>query len=353
MIAAFDAMVEQFLEKDLFSGVILLARDGQPLYQRACGLANRMYPTENKIDTRFATASLTKMFTAVAVLQLIEKGQIDWDTEVTAYLELQDSAISDQVTVRHLLTHTSGIADYTDEEDALGFENLWRTIGPCAADTPSKLMPFFIDEPALQPPGVGFEYSNAGYILLGLILERATGQPFTDVIQRQVFQKSGMNHTDFIPMSRVVPGLAEGYVPVRDGENCLIGWERNIYSIPAFGLPDGGAYSTAWDLTHFMRSLRKGKLLGPDYTKQMLMPAVAVDRTWHYGCGLWFDVEEGKVLRYGHTGEDPGVSARVYYYPPFDLDLVILGNQSYCAGGMDWQLHQLIMEEAARFATRE
>lgn len=348
MIDAFDPVIDQFLERELFSGVVLLARDGAPLYQRACGQANRMAGTPNRMETRFATASLTKMFTAAATVQMIEKGAYHWDTPVVPYLELGEVAVPPSVTVLQLLTHTSGIADYTDEEDPMGFENLWKAIGPCAVKTPGQLLPFFMDEAPHQAPGVGFEYSNAGYILLGLMLEKASGLTFDEVIRRQVFQRAGMNYSDFIPLTRVAADLAEGYMPIRDGENLLLGWERNIYSVPAWGLPDGGAFSTAWDLVHFMRSLRSGGLLGPRMTEAMLKPLVPVDRTWHYGCGLWFDVEEGRVIRYGHTGEDPGVSGRVYHYPLFNLDLVILGNQSYCAGDLDWQLHHLILEEAAR-----
>lgn len=350
MIDAFDRMMDTFLEKELFSGVVLLARDGHPLYQKACGQANRMCGTPNRMETRFATASLTKMFTAVAVIQMIEAGKVNWETSVVEYLGLQNGAIPTTVTVEHLLTHTSGIADYIDEEDPMGFENLWKMLSPNSVDSPQKLLPFFMDEDPLQAPGIGFEYNNAGYILLGMVLEKAMGLSYDEVIRRGIFQRAGMNHSDFIPLTRVAGDLAEGYIPVRDGENFLICWERNIYSLPAHGLPDGGAYSTAWDLVHFLRGLRKGSLLSGPYTERVLTPQVTVDRNWKYGYGLWFDEEEGALVRYGHTGEDPGVSARAYHYPLFNLDLVILGNQSYCAGDLDWQFHQIIMEEAARTA---
>lgn len=352
MVDAFEEMLNHFTEKDLFSGVVLLVRDGHPLYQKACGLANRSCVTPNRIETRFATASVTKMFTAVAVVQMIESGRLKFETPVMEYLGLPNTAIPREVTLFHLLTHTSGIADYLDDEDPAGLENLWKVLGSSAIDSPGKLLPFFMDEKSVQNPGIGFDYNNAGYILLGLVLEKAAGLPYDEVIRHQIFQKAGMNHSDFIPLARVVTDLAEGYIPIRDGDNYLMGWERNIYSLPAYGLPDGGAYCTAWDLVHFMRALRSGLLLGDAFTSAMLLPRVAVDRNWQYGLGIWFDVEDGTLLRYGHTGEDPGVSARAYYYPMFNLDLVILGNQSYCAGDLDWQLHQLILEEAARTAEK-
>lgn len=352
MIDAFEEMLNNFTEKELFSGVVLLARDGHPIFQKACGPANRMCGLSNRMETRFATASITKMFTAVAVLQMIESGRLNWDTAAVDYLGLQNAAIPRGVTVSQLLTHTSGIADYMDDENPIGFENLWKTIGPCASDSLGKLLPFFMDEGPVQPPGAGFDYNNAGYILLGLMLEKAAGIPYCDVIRKQIFLKAGMNHSDFIPLNHVAADLAEGYIPIRDGENFLMGWERNIYSLPAYGLPDGGAYCTAWDLVHFMRALRNGILLNRYFTGCILEPHVTVDKNWKYGYGIWFDIEEGALLRYGHTGEDPGVSARTYHYPIFNLDLVILGNQSYCAGDLDWQFHQIIMEEAVHLAEK-
>lgn len=352
MIQAFDQMMESFLERELFSGVVLLARDGHPLYQKSCGEASRMYGVPNRMETRFATASITKMFTAVAVLQMIEAERLNWRTPVVPYLDLQNTTIPESVTVSQLLTHTSGISDYTDDEDPLEFENLWKTIGPCSVDSPSKLLPFFMDKEPERAPGTGFDYNNAGYILLGLMLEKAAGIPYDEVIRRHVFRKAGMNHSDFIPLTHVASDLAEGYIPVRDAGNCPIGWERNIYSLPAYGLPDGGAYCTAWDLVHFMGALRSGRLLNEQFTERILTPQVMVDKKWKYGYGIWFDIEEGTLIRYGHTGEDPGVSARVYHYPLFNMDLVILGNQSYCAGDLDWQFHQIIMAEAAQAADR-
>lgn len=352
MIEGFDHMVTLFQEKQLFSGVVLLAREGQTLYQRACGPANRMWDAPNHPDTRFATASVTKMFTAAAVVRLIQEGKLRWDTSAVKLLGLEDSAIPGTVTTAHLLTHTSGIADYLTEENPLGLENLWKGIGPSAADSLMKLLPFFMDEGPVQPPGAGFDYNNAGYILLGLMLEKTAGMPFDRVIGELIFKPAGMTHSDFNSLTEVTGDIAEGYIPIRDGDNQLIGWERNIYSVPARGLPDGGACCTAGDLVRFMTALRKGELLDAAHTAALLTPRVAVDKNWQYGYGLWFDVEGGRILRYGHTGEAPGVSARVYHYPPFNLDLVILGNQSYCAGDLDWQLHHLILEEALREADR-
>jgi len=346
MVEAFNNVLKTFQERDLFSGVVLLARDGHPIYQKACGYANRVFNVANRIETRFATASVTKMFTAAAVMNLIDNGDVQLNTPVTRYLGLEECQISKQITVEHLLTHMSGIADYFDDGDPNGFENLWLSIGSSTVDRPSRLLPLFMDERQITSPGESFDYNGAGYILLGLIIEKASGLHYEDYIRKYIFRRAGMNHSDFIPMNRVVLDVAEGYIPLRDGNHSLLGWKRNIYSVPAYGLPDGGAYCTAWDLVHFLRALRDGRLLSRTTQEAMCSPVIPVSRSGRYGYGVWCEMDDERIIRYGHTGEDPGVSARAYHYPIFNLDLVILGNQSYCAGELDSQMHRILIEQA-------
>ena len=155
MIDAFDRMLDTFLEKELFSGVVLISRDGQPLYEKACGMANRMGNIPNTMETRFATASLTKMFTATAVVQMIADGKLRWDTRAVEFLDLGEVAIPNSVTVIQLLTHTSGIADYSNDEELLSLENIWKVIGTSAVDGPRKLLPFFMDEAPRPASGCG------------------------------------------------------------------------------------------------------------------------------------------------------------------------------------------------------
>lgn len=338
-------MIHSFAEKDLFSGVVYLKQHDEEIFAKAVGYANRQYRIPNQIEMRYGTASVTKMFTAVAVFQLIEAGKISLKTPVMDYLGLTDTLIPKDVEVQHLLSHTSGIADYYDEEDPEGFENLWKDI-PCnAIDSLAKMLPLFVDENPKYIMDNKFSYNGAGYILLGLVIQHASGMDYFDYIRQHIFEKIGMAHSDFISLDAVIEGMAEGYIPVKDGENHIVGWRRNIYAVPAYGLSDGGAFSTASDLIRFMGALRKGQLVSKAFLDHYLKPVVKVSTSWQYGYGFWFDVEEGILLRYGHTGEDPGVSARVFYYPELDLDFVVLGNQSFCTGNLTWQLHQIILEE--------
>ena len=338
-------MIDSFAEKDLFSGVVYLKQHDEEIFSKAVGLANRQFDIENHIEMQYATASVTKMFTAVGIFQLIEKGKISLKTRVVDYLGLEDSLIPDDVEIHHLLTHTSGIADYYDEEDPEGFEMLWRDV-PCnAIDNLPKMLPLFLDENPKYIMGDKFSYNGAGYILLGLIIQHASGMEYFDYIRTHLFKKIGMNESDFIALDTVKKDTAEGYIPIKDGDNHIKGWRRNIYAVPAYGLSDGGAFSTAKDLVKFMKALRNGELVSNAFLDHYLKPFVQVSKNWRYGYGFWFDVEDDILLRYGHTGEDPGVSARVFYYPELDLDFVVLGNQSFCAGNLTWQLHQIILEE--------
>lgn len=345
----FNAMIHAFAEKDLFSGVVYLKQHNEEIFAKAYGYANRQCEEPNRMDMLYATASVTKMFTAVAVFQLIEAGKISLKTPVMEYLGLTDTLIPDEVEIQHLLSHTSGIADYYDEEDPEGFENLWKDI-PCnAIDRLTKMLPLFVDENPKYVMEGKFSYNGAGYILLGLVIEHASGMDYFDYIREHVFRKIGMTDSDFIGLETVQENMAEGYIPVKDAENHITGWRRNIYAVPAYGLSDGGAFSTAADLVTFMHALRQGKLVSKAFLDHYLKPVVNVSKNWQYGYGFWFDVEEGVLVRYGHTGEDPGVSARVFYYPELDLDFVVLGNQSFCAGNLTWQLHQIILEEIEQY----
>ncbi len=160
-----------------------------------------------------------------------------------------------------MLTHTSGIADYYDEEDPEGFEMLWRDV-PCnAIDNLPKMLPLFLDENPKYIMGDKFSYNGAGYILLGLIIQHASGMEYFDYIRIHIFNKIGMNESDFIALDTVTKNTAEGYIPIKDGDNHIKGWRRNIYAVPAYGLSDGGAFSTAKDLVKFMKALRSAELV--------------------------------------------------------------------------------------------
>jgi CubicO group peptidase (beta-lactamase class C family) len=212
-------------------------------------------------EMRFDSASITKVFTAVATLQLVESGAFGLDTSAIEYLGLDGTGISTAVTPYHLLTHTSGIADDADEEAGERYEDLFRERPNYALVETVDFLPQFVGKPANFPPGTGCRYCNAGYLLLGLMIERASGESFRQYLTHHVFARADMASSGFFRMDVVEPNVAEGVEPIEDNEGRVIGWRRNIYSYPPIGGPDGGAYVTAEDLLRFHAARSSSRLM--------------------------------------------------------------------------------------------
>ncbi len=341
-------LIQSQAAADEFSGVVALWQAEEPIYQQAFGLAHRGFGLANTLETRFRLASIGKMFTAVATLQLIAQNKFTRDTPIHDLINLSQTSIPVNVTLFHLLTMSSGIADWFEESET--WEADWAAL---CREHPLYLLrqnadylPLFSQNAPNFGAGERYQYNNAGYILLGLAIEAATGLDYFEAVRQLVFAPAGMAGADFIPLDAVAPNLAEGYV-AEDG-----GWRKNVYSTTPAAAADGGAVASAVDLYRFSVGLRNGRLLPPDLTQAMLTPQILQDSVpvrgyfWHYSFGNEFVFSlENRLLRWGHTGEEDGVSCRLYHYPNQALDVVILGNQSWCAGALGWQLHDLILSD--------
>jgi CubicO group peptidase (beta-lactamase class C family) len=338
--------------EEQFSGALLIQQGEHELFKAAYGYANRPWSIANQVDTRFRIASVSKLFTAVAVLQLVEQDKLSLDTHLVECLGLQDTSLPKEATVQHMLTMTSGIADWFDESG--DWEETWAAL---CREHPIYLfrrnqdyLPLFINKPPLFTLGEKHQYNGAGYILLGLAIEKLTGLSYFDYVRQNIFARAQMTRSDFLALDGVQAEVAEGYVPVMDQEK-LSDWKKNIYSTTPEAAADGGATSTVDDLRRFSRALRDGQLLSAQWTQEMLTPKV-LERpekfkgyTWKYGYANFFLLDDAeRVVRWGHTGEEDGVSCRLYYYPEKDLDVVLLGNQSWCAGKLAWEIHDLILD---------
>jgi CubicO group peptidase (beta-lactamase class C family) len=353
-----ERLRELFVEKsrqELFSGAVLISQNGKSLFEQAYGYANRSWRVENRVDTRFRIGSISKMFTAVAVLQLVDNGKISLDTSVVECLGLRDGRIPKEATVYHMLTMISGIADWFDESG--DWEQNWAAL---CRKHPIYLfrrnhdyLPLFVNEDPIAPVGERHQCNGAGYILLGLVIEKVSGCSYFDWVSQQVFAPAQMMDSGFLPLDGVYEQVAEGYMPITDSEEeeKVIGWKRNIYSITPEAAADGGATSTVHDLERFSQALRGGRLLSARMTQAMLTHQVLADEErfrgyiWKYGYANMFILDEaGRTVRWGHTGEEDGVSCRLYYYPEHDLDVIFLANQSWCAGSLAWEVHDLILQ---------
>jgi CubicO group peptidase (beta-lactamase class C family) len=312
-----------------FSGAVCVNQGDQELLLDAFGYASRTWKIRTTVETRFDTASITKLFTAVATLQLVEQGAFALDTSVIGYLELEGAGISRDVTPYHLLTHTSGIADDADEEAGERYENLFLDRPNYSVVETADYLPQFVGKPPNFAPGEGCRYCNVGYVLLGLMIERATGSSYRSYIAEHVFIPAGMNRSGFFRMDVVEPDVAEGVEAIKDGDGGIVGWHRNIYSYPPVGGPDGGAHVTVGDLLRFHRAVTDGRLLGPALTAELLSPKArhsARGAGSHLmGFGFEFETDADDVVRcYWKEGVNVGVSGMLRHYPMRDITFAVL-----------------------------
>ncbi|MCP3027693.1 serine hydrolase [Halobacillus sp. A5] len=319
-----------------FSGVVYLKREERVEIERAYGYADRAEERLNTVHTRFGIASGCKLFTAVAICQLVEKGVLTLDTRLKDCLDIDFPHFDDGVTIHHLLTHTSGIPDYFDEEVMSDFEDLWKDRPVYQMKSPNDFLPLFQSNPLKFQPGERFHYNNAGYILLGLIIEQHTGRLFTEYVEADIFQKAGMKSSGYFPLDQLPKDTAVGYIDNKENHT----WRTNIYSIPAKGGPDGGAFTSAPDMIAFWRALLGHQLLNEDMTAALLTPHVTVKDGIHYGYGVWMNQQGNKITKYHVMGYDPGVSFRSSFYPGHEVTLVLSSNQESGAFEMTREIEE-------------
>ena len=322
---ALAAELDEWERERHLSGSFLVTRGGETLFEHCTGFANRATGTPVTPATRFALASFTKMFTAVAVADLVSAGSLSFDTPVTEVLppDRRPSTMLPEVTVHHLLSHTSGIADYCEEEEDSPFYvedygSLWVDLPCYSIERPADFLPLFGDLPPYRPPGDQYQYSNAGYIVLGLVVEQVTGKPFAEVVQERVFDRAGMVDSGFFRSDEPVPDVALGYLARTDPS---APWRSNIYSVPVVGGADGGSHSTARDIDRFL-SVYAGETLLGEQQDRVLAPHGDAGDGFFYGYGVLM-YPDG---RYGHGGGDPGVEVLASRWPDDDVNVVVLCN---------------------------
>lgn len=310
---------DEFLRSVNYTGVVLLRRGGDEAFSGAYGLASPRWRVPNTMDMRFDTASITKLFTAVAVLQLVGQGRLDLDASIHDYIELADTTVPSTATLRHLLTHSSGIADDADEEAGEVYADLWIDKPSYSVTETRDFLPQCTSGQPNFPPGQGHRYCNCAYILAGLAVERAAETSFRKYVVEHVFAPSGMTRSGFFDKRDAEPDVAEGFDPLPDGR-----LEANIFKYPPIGSPDGGAHVTAPDLLRFVDALRSGVLLTPDLTEAFFTPQILLDNGRGQGFGLEF-----KDDLWWKEGINAGVSGILTHWGEEDgagVDGVVLSN---------------------------
>ena len=304
------------MDKIDFSGVAYLQQE--KAWTAAKGFANRADERPNAINTRFGIASGSKLFTAVAVCQLVEEKKLSFGDKLSDLLPKTFPHF--EVTIDQLLTHTSGMPDYFDEQVMENSEDLWKQQPMYLMQTASDFIPLFKDRPMMFEPGERFHYNNAGFIALGLIVEQVTGKEFTDVVEQRIFAPAKMYNSGYFRLDRLPGQTAFGYIE-EEGV-----WRTNQYAIPIRGGADGGAYVTASDMANFWTSLMDGTLLTKEMANMMLQARVSGDNG-DYGYGVWIQHQSEGFLKYHVMGYDPGVSFHSAFYPADGSILTVLSNK--------------------------
>jgi CubicO group peptidase (beta-lactamase class C family) len=313
--------LDAFLADQHFSGVVLLKRGNATIFEAATGLATQRWGIPNTLETRFDSAGITKLFTSVAVLQQVEAGKLDLEASIHEYVDLGETTIGRDVTLLHLLTHTSGIADDADEEADESYADLWLDRPTYSVIETRDFLPLFAHKEPLSAPGVESRYCNAGYLLAGLALEEVAGRSYRQLVFDEIFARAGMLDSGFYDRRDAAPRVAEGWDLIDDD------WVQNLFGYPPIGSPDAGAHVTAHDLLRFMDAARGSQLLNPEFTEEFFIPQVEHDETTSYGFGLEFDLnEDGSVRSYYKDGINPGASGILRHYVAEEIDVAVLSN---------------------------
>jgi CubicO group peptidase (beta-lactamase class C family) len=318
-VAALRAEIEKQVAADQFAGAVMVTKNSKTIFSGAYGMADREKKITNELHTRFRIGSMNKMFTAVSVLQLAQSGKIKLTGTLGEYLpDYPNKDVASKVTIHDLLTHTGGTGDFFGPEfDAHRLE--LRTLQDYVKLYGNRGLKF--------EPGSKWEYSNYGFLLLGVIVEKVSGQSYYDYVRAHVFVPAGMTSTDSLPEDQNVPLRSVGYT--KDGGET---WKPNTDTLPYRGTSAGGGYSTVEDLQRFAEALRNHKLLDEHYTELLTTGKVDTGGSDKYAYGF-MDRTSGGVRSFGHGGGAPGMNGDLMIYPQSGYAVTVLANVDPPAAG--------------------
>ena len=326
-----QSLLKKLADADVFSGTVLLARDGVPIFEGAYGTANKDFNAPNQIDTKFNLGSMNKMFTAVAVAQLVERGKLSFDDPLSKFLpEFPDSESAQKIKVKHLLSHTAGLGGYFSKPWQESSRALYRTVD-------DQMKRAAADEKLLFEPGTRHRYSNTGMLVAGKVIEIASGQDYYDYVRENIYVPAGMKNTDCYELDKVNPNLAVGYEKRFDDSG--ISFRNNLFEHVMRGGPQGGGYSTVQDLLKFDVALRSNKLVGAEYVKLLLSSKPELHSA-NYGYGFAID---GPQHIAGHGGGFLGINSNLDMFLGSGWTAAVMSN--YGRGAM---LPQQVMRELVR-----
>ena len=315
-VESWETRVDALIAESHFSGVVRVDRAGERLLERSAGWAHRAHQIPMNIDTRLAIASGSKGMTALVVLTLAADGALPLATPARELLGNDLPLIDDGVTVEHLLAHRSGIGDYLDE-DAQEIDDYVLEVPVHTLADSTDYLAVLDGHPQRSRPGERFAYNNAGFVVLALLAERATGTAFVDLVKQRVCDPARMNDTEYMRSDALPQRTALGYLYVE-------GHKSNVLHLPVRGSGDGGAYTTVADVHRLWTALREGTILDRAALAAAWQPrSDAPEQGLRYGLGFWLHAKGPGVMLEGY---DAGVSFRTVHDPESDTTYTVISN---------------------------
>lgn len=313
-----DALLNQYFKFQEFNGSALVAEEGKIIYKKGFGMANMEWNIPNSPDTKFRLGSVTKQFTAMLIMQLVEDGKLKLHIPITTYIPDYPKDQGEKITIHHLLTHTSGIPNYTDQPS---FISIMRN-----PITPIDLIKTFWNLPLEFEPGAKFKYSNSGYIVLGYIIEKVTGKTYEEMLKEMIFEPLGMKNSGYDHTADIIPKRASGYNK--------IGTEyfNSQYLDMSVPYSAGSLYSTVEDMYLWDQALYTNKLLSEKYLEKIFTPYSKPPFAdgYGYGWGLskkYFDSLKDTLNIVTHGGTINGFNSIILRITN-SKDLIVLLNNT-------------------------
>lgn len=331
LLAELAGYAKRMTDRDVFSGTILLAKGDKILHRSAHGLASKRFNVANNVQTKFNLGSMNKMFTSMAILQLVEAGKLSLQDKLSQYADETWLArdVSEKIEIRHLLTHSSGLGNYFNRTYAESSKNNFRAL--------ADYKPLIENDTLQFEPGTDTRYSNTGMFMLGVVIEAVSGKDYFTYMREHLYQPAGMINTDAYEMDQPVPNLAIGYEPQPGAET---GWRNNLYDHVLKGGPAGGGFSTVDDLHRFARALTRYKLVGKTLTEDAYSAKPELQSKW-YGYGFGIDgTPEDRIV--GHAGGFAGISANLDVFLDSGYVAVVLSNYGGGADPVKMKIRELL-----------
>ena len=330
---ALDERIDEIAVDEGLSGVVRVDLDGTPVFRRAYGMAHRGLGIPTTVDTQFAVASGAKGLTALTVMSMVERGELDLETTARSVLGDDLPLIDDRVTVEQLLAHRSGIGDYLDEDEVEDWNAYLMPVPVQELATTEQFVKVLDGFPMKHEPGQRFAYCNGGYVVLALIAERTSGVPFHDLVDQRVCAPAGMSDTAFLRSDELPGRAALGYL--EDD-----GLRTNVFHLPVRGNGDGGVYTTAADVHALWDAVFAGRIVAPETVAEMVRPRSDVpENAMRFGLGFWLDESTDAVSVHGFDTGAGFVSVRD---PGGRFTYTVLGNKSRGAWPVSQRLGALV-----------